>query len=339
MKVTLKEIARCVGVAESTVSRVLSKEPTLSLSDEKVRAIIETAEELNYVRKPRRRNRGSEIAVGRSVLVLHAQPTDVELSRPFFVGLRKGIEAAATLHGIEMERIEIGMPLPKTAQCCLGVIVIGDIPTEDLEPVLSNRMLDLVMIDPADPISGCDVVLSDIDQATLSVFDGLQKDGFHNIACLDLVFADSARALVGRGEIFRQWLQRQNKFDPDYLAVGQRPEANGRNLMIEMIDKLTSKGKPLPDALVATTDTAAAEAYQAIAALDMSVPKDIVVVGTNDSSIAKLLNPPLSSINIPVGDMGSTALELLLERSKGRDVGKTVILHTCFIERESTRLR
>ena len=54
MKVTLKEIACRVSVAESTVSRVLSKEPTLSISEEKRRAIIETAEELNYVRVGRR---------------------------------------------------------------------------------------------------------------------------------------------------------------------------------------------------------------------------------------------------------------------------------------------
>ncbi len=46
--VTIKEIAKAVGVSSATVSRVLNYDPALSISPVKRQAIIETAEELNY---------------------------------------------------------------------------------------------------------------------------------------------------------------------------------------------------------------------------------------------------------------------------------------------------
>ena len=46
--VTIKEIAKAVGVSSGTVSRVLNYDQTLSVSEAKRQAIIETAEALNY---------------------------------------------------------------------------------------------------------------------------------------------------------------------------------------------------------------------------------------------------------------------------------------------------
>ena len=54
--VTIREIAKAVGVSAGTVSRVLNYDPTLSVSEAKRKAIIETAEALDYA-TPRNRNR------------------------------------------------------------------------------------------------------------------------------------------------------------------------------------------------------------------------------------------------------------------------------------------
>ena len=57
--VTLKEIAKAVGVSTATVSRVLNFDPALSVTEAKRQAIIETAEALNYA-TPRARNRARQ---------------------------------------------------------------------------------------------------------------------------------------------------------------------------------------------------------------------------------------------------------------------------------------
>ena len=59
--VTLKEIAKAVGVSTATVSRVLNFDPSLSVAPHKRQAIIETAEAMNYA-TPRARNRARSAA-------------------------------------------------------------------------------------------------------------------------------------------------------------------------------------------------------------------------------------------------------------------------------------
>ena len=76
--VTLREIAKAVGVSSGTVSRVLNFDATLSVTAETRRAIIEKAESLNY-ETPRNRSRKAERKVGKIALVHFLSP-DQELS-------------------------------------------------------------------------------------------------------------------------------------------------------------------------------------------------------------------------------------------------------------------
>jgi LacI family transcriptional regulator len=71
--VTLKEIAAAVGVSSATVSRVLNYDTTLSISNRKRQAIIETAEKLNYA-TPRNRNRANVQGLTKLALVHFLRP-------------------------------------------------------------------------------------------------------------------------------------------------------------------------------------------------------------------------------------------------------------------------
>lgn len=157
MKVTLQEIACRVGVAEPTVSRVLSKEPTLSISEEKRRAVIETAEELNYVRVGRRPALVSRHRNARTIMLVHELTADDELSRPFYVGLRKGVEAAALEHGATLVRANPASP-PSLGprEALLGCIVIGTLPAAMLAGLMKLDV-PLVFADQSAPTAGTTV--------------------------------------------------------------------------------------------------------------------------------------------------------------------------------------
>ena len=88
--VTIKEIAAAVGVSSATVSRVLNYDSTLSISNRKRQAIIETAEALNYA-TPRNRNRANQQGLNKVALV-HFLAPERELVDPYYVGLPLGIE-------------------------------------------------------------------------------------------------------------------------------------------------------------------------------------------------------------------------------------------------------
>jgi len=79
--VTLKEIAKAVGVSTATVSRVLNFDNTLSVTAKKRQAIIEAAEALNYA-TPRNRNRANQQGLSKIALVHFLRP-DQELSYPY----------------------------------------------------------------------------------------------------------------------------------------------------------------------------------------------------------------------------------------------------------------
>ena len=87
--VTLKEIAKAVGVSSATVSRVLNFDQTLSVTAKTRQAIIETAEAMKY-ETPRARNRAYQQGLSKVALVHYLRP-EQELIDPYYVGLRLGI--------------------------------------------------------------------------------------------------------------------------------------------------------------------------------------------------------------------------------------------------------
>src|SRR3954468_18930973 len=123
--VTLKEIAKTVGVSTATVSRVLNFDQTLSVTPQKRQAIIETAEALNYA-TPRARNRANQQGLSKVALVHFLRP-DQELVDPYYVGLRLGIESRCA--GLKVETVKVyhtdSMPDAGILQSASGVIAIG----------------------------------------------------------------------------------------------------------------------------------------------------------------------------------------------------------------------
>ena len=130
--VTLKEIARAVGVSTATVSRVLNFDSSLSVAPHKRQAIIETAEAMNYA-TPRARNRANQQGLSKVALVHFLRP-EQELADPYYVGLRLGIESRCQALKIETVKVYHTDSMPDAAllQGASGVIAIGNHSGEEL---------------------------------------------------------------------------------------------------------------------------------------------------------------------------------------------------------------
>src|SRR4051812_25234360 len=110
--VTLKEIAKAVGVSTATVSRVLNFDQTLSVSSVKRQAIIEAAEAMNYA-TPRARNRANSQGLNKVALVHFLRP-DLELIDPYYVGVRLGIESRCQALKIETVKVYHTQAVPES---------------------------------------------------------------------------------------------------------------------------------------------------------------------------------------------------------------------------------
>lgn len=321
--VTLKEIAKAVGVSTATVSRVLNFDSTLSVTAKKRQAIIETAEALNYA-TPRNRNRANQQGLSKIALVHFLRP-DQELSDPYYVGLRLGIESRCAALKIETVKVyhTDSMPDATLLQSASGVIAIGR--QEDAEVAwLKRHARHLVFADFAPLDDEVDSVQSDLVLAMRKLLTALVEMGYRRIAYLGW---NDTRAMT-----YVAWMREARLYD-EHLARGDNNTEEGG---YRAAKTLLGDGHKV-DALVTFNDNMAVGAYRAIHELGLRIPEDIAVASFNDISVAQFMNPPLSTVHLPAEEIGETAVELLLERAGGRELAKRITLASRPIWRGSTR--
>lgn len=91
-----------------------------------------------------------------------------------------------------------------------------------------------------------------------------------------------------------------------------------------------------PTAVICGSDLLAASALQAISEAGLSVPKDISIIGYDDS-MAEILTPALTSIAQPIGELGHLAVTMALAAIEDPEVLETVVTTTTnLVIREST---
>ena len=95
--------------------------------------------------------------------------------------------------------------------------------------------------------------------------------------------------------------------------------------------------------MFAASDVMAAGARQVLRERDLRVPEDVALVGFDDSSIARHMDPPLTSVRQPTVDMGHAMARLLLSEIVARrtpgsgGVERTqVVLPTALVTRLSS---
>ena len=76
------------------------------------------------------------------------------------------------------------------------------------------------------------------------------------------------------------------------------------------------------------------------AAIDhgINVPEDMQVVGMMDTSYATICRPPLTTIHVPVYDMGAIAIRLLTKILNHEEIDEAEVpMHYAFIKRDTTK--
>jgi DNA-binding LacI/PurR family transcriptional regulator len=85
-----------------------------------------------------------------------------------------------------------------------------------------------------------------------------------------------------------------------------------------------------PDAVFAISDEVLIGVHQYLKSQNRRIPEDFGLVGFSDSTMASVIEPPLSSVRQPGQEMGKLAVQCLLEliRAEENDQPKNVLTHT-----------
>lgn len=338
--VTIKEIAKAVGVSSATVSRVLNYDATLSISAPKRQAIIETAEALNYL-TPRNRARAqrqpTDTATQR-IAILHFLPPEDELADPYYIGVRMGIEARARAHRMEVVTIygyDPGQDLPELPEYS-GVISLGMHTDEEIDRARQMSQ-SLVLADFAPNLDDLfDIVACDLRLAMIRLLQSLYDADYRRFAFIgDDRPSRNVRypSNEERAQTFKEWLTARDLFDPRFYLLGDRLcFQNGYRLASQLLD-----GEARPEIIIASNDNMAIGLYRAIQERGLRIPQDVAVASFNDIPAAQFLAPPLTTVHIPADRIGENAFDLLAEQMAGRDYFKKVTVSTELIWRDSCR--
>lgn len=350
--VTIKEIAKAVGVSSGTVSRVLNYDQTLSISEPKRQAIIETAEALNYATPRARRSAqlqplqiamASHADVTARIAVIHFLAPNEELVDPYYVGVRLAIEARCREYKIEIARV-FNPDVPVDLSLLAGLsaaIIVGHHPRAEIE-AMARICPHLIMADYNPRMPQFDCVRADLGEATVNILDSLDQAGYRRIGFVggyELMDNDALMHGEQRCKAFIEWHEARGRYRPELLALGQS-ERFGQNLRLETGYQQARTLLSLPerpDAIVAANDNMAIGTYRAIQEAGLAIPNDIAVIAFNDIPVAQFLVPPLSTMRIPGELIGEVAVDLMVERLNGRDYSKHVTIPTQMVWRGSTR--
>jgi phosphoserine phosphatase RsbU/P len=91
----------------------------------------------------------------------------------------------------------------------------------------------------------------------------------------------------------------------------------------------------IPDAILCANDEMALGVLEALVRAGVRVPEDVRVVGFDGVEVARLSNPPLTTVRQPLSDLAVSAVRTVMDQLQGRKVPELQTLGTHLVVRES----
>ena len=318
----LKDISEKAGVAISTVSRVLKDPSSSAASQETKDLIFKIALEGGYI---------SQIPEGDSFedsyvpsaepprtlyCILTVDPREYDDS-PFFTRLMGSIRDTAAHYNYYVEfyfpsreKPDALSAPPAKEDIVRGVIVIGRFMPMILDD-LKERFKNIVYIGLTDlPQAGCDQIICEGYAAAEAAVRCFMEHGHTHIGFIGTNDDDRSRGY--RDAIKKFSLPCKDYLCQDSFSMSINGGFEGMNRILEVYDKQ----HPVT-AVFCASDKTAIGALQACKQKGLRVPEDISLMGMDDSEMTQYLTPSLSTIHVPLEEMGKFAIRVLRDRMHG----------------------
>ena len=309
---SIQDVARLAGVSLGTVSNVLNNPDMVRpLTAEKVQRAIE---QLGFVRNDaaRQLKAGKSLTLGMVVY---------DTGNPFFAEITRAAENAAAErhynvllgnsdHKLERERNYLQL---FDQQRVAGVLVS---PTSDIyeqvEELRAHGTQTVVLDRKADADRCCSVSVDDFAGGRIAV-DHLLSIGRRRIGFVgNLAMQQVADRLSGAMAAIKDFGPEAQliMLESDDMSVISGRQVGDKIREAAAIDR--------PDAIFASNDLLALGLVQAFVLNgNISVPKDIAIIGYDDIAWAEAAVVPLTSIRQPSRLIGETAIDLVLDEING----------------------
>ncbi|RLK46577.1 LacI family DNA-binding transcriptional regulator [Microbacterium telephonicum] len=330
---TLSDVAARAGVSVSAVSRVLSGAASARVSAQTRQRIHDAADELGY--RPNFAARALKFA--RTNVIGLVVP---ELTNAFFSEVMRGVEVEANRHGymVLLARAE-GMPEGENAIPRLigegrvdgALVQVGDDMRQGDIQRLVESSLPVVFINSIHP-AGVGAVLLEDERGMRLATEHLLELGHTRVAFFGgLPASDTGRR---REDGFRAAMNAAGVPIDEQLVTHLGYTAESGRAAMTAVSGVT----PPATALVVANVNAAHGALLEARRLGLRVPEDVSIVAMHDAWTAENTWPPLTTVRMPLYELGRASMAAIFDRITEGTVSDLVVRDPAplLIVREST---
>ncbi|WP_380877485.1 LacI family transcriptional regulator [Sphingomonas sp. DBB INV C78] len=309
---TINDVARLAGVSKKTVSRVINRSPLLN--DDTRKRVLEVIGDLGYIPNPQAR----ALALRRNFLIglVHDNP-----NAQMVLNVQQGMLEVLRYTEFELivRPVDRGSPSMLEdvrhfleRQRPFGVMLLPPISEDPSLAALCDEIGVRYVRMGSAPLDGEDhMVASNDREAVRDATNYLIEAGHRRIG------------MVAGPRGFRSAHERQTGFEEALKGAGITPD---RGLVIHGDYTFASGIKaaerlldlsPRPTAIFASNDEMAAGVLHAARQRGLEVPRDLSIVGFDDTAIASHLWPPLTTVRWPIQSMARSAAIKLVGGADG----------------------
>ncbi|WP_449537275.1 catabolite control protein A [Ferdinandcohnia sp. Marseille-Q9671] len=332
MNVTIYDVAREANVSMATVSRVVNGNPNVKPTTRK--KVLEAIDRLGY--RPNAVARG--LASKKTTTVGVIIP---DISNIFYSELARGIEDIATMYKYNIILSNSDQNKDKEfhlLNTMLGkqvdgiVFMSGNITAEHVEE-FKKSPAPIVLAASVESSNTVPSVTIDVEQAAFDAVTELAGRGHKKIAFVsgplnepingEKKLAGYKRAIEAAGLAFNEEYVVEGDYTYDSAIEG-----------FEKIHELADK----PTAVFVGTDEMALGVIHSAQDLGYSIPNDIEVIGFDNTRLALMVRPQLTTVVQPMYDIGAVAMRLLTKYMNKENVDQEIVVLPHRIEyRQSTK--
>jgi len=331
MNVTIYDVAREANVSMATVSRVVNGNPNVKPTTRK--KVLEAIERLGY--RPNAVARG--LASKKTTTVGVIIP---DISSIFYSELARGIEDIATMYkyniilsnsdqNMDKELHLLNTMLGKQVD---GIVFMGSHVTEKHVEEFKKSPVPIVLAASIEQSNTIPSVTIDYETAAKDAITALVQNGHKRIAYVSGPYEDQVG--VKKLEGYKLGLEMANiPFDEELVIEGDFSYDSGIEAY-EKINELTDK----PTAIFVGTDEMAVGVIHGVMDQGLTIPEDIEVIGFDNTRLATMVRPRLTTVVQPMYDIGAVAMRLLTKYMTKEEVEDHIVVLPHRIEfRQTTK--
>lgn len=307
---TVYDVAREAGVSIATVSRVFNKGRNVAESTKfKVRR---AAEELNY----------SPHMGARSLMNKRTDTIGIvlpDMHGEFFSELMRGADTVARRLGQHLliscshdNAEEMATALSAMRGKVDGIVVMSPLLQISVFQKYIPKDLPVVILNGSRQKTDFLTVNIDNYNGAFRMTGHLIEEGYKDIVLISGPFnnLDAEQRRLGYIDAIKN---RGAEFKPDIIE-GDFSEESGYVAGMEIASRAYR-----PDAVFASNDAMAIGCLCALNEHNISVPDDVALAGFDDIPLSRYMKPSLTTVKIPIAELGSKSIEILIDKLQKKD--------------------